>query len=93
MPHKVACVRLCNEENNKMKLHCSITLASIALAVLLTTSAGAVAQDVGFDAGKSAKSRCYATVKVARKAATGTTTGGKIPSAGEHDVKKTGHTR
>ena len=93
MPHKVACVRLCNEENNKMKLHCSITLASIALAVLLTTSAGAVAQDVGSDASKSAKSRCYATVKVARKTATGTTTGGKTPSAGEHDVKKTGHTR
>ena len=79
MPHKVACVRLCNEENNKMKLHCSSTLA-----VLLTTSAGAVVQDAGSDAGESAKSRGYATVKVARKTATGTTTG-------EHDVKKTGH--
>jgi uncharacterized protein YbbK (DUF523 family) len=76
-----------------MKLHCSITLATIALALFLTTGAGAVAQDVGSDAGKSAKSRCYATVKMARKTATGTTTGGKSPSAGEHDVKKTGHRR
>jgi hypothetical protein len=76
-----------------MKLHCSITLASIALAVFLTTSAGAVAQDVGSDAGKSAKSRCYATVKMAGKTATGTTTDGKTTSAGEHDVKKTGHRR
>ena len=76
-----------------MKLHCSITLASIALAVLLTMSAGAVAQDVGADAGKSAKSRCYATVKVVRKTATVTTTDEKIPSAGEYDVKKTGHRR
>ena len=76
-----------------MQLHCSITLATIALAVFLTTGAGAVAQDVGSDAGKSAKSRCYATVKVARKTATGTTTGVKTPSAGEHDVKKTGHRR
>ena len=74
-----------------MKLHCSSALASIALAMLLTASAGAVAQDAGSDAGKSAKSRCYATVKVAKKTATGTTTGGKTPSAGEHDVKRTGH--
>ena len=75
-----------------MKLHCSITLASIALAVFLTTSAGAVAQDVSSDAGKSEKSRCYAALNVARKnRRTGTTTGGKTPSAGEHNVKKTGH--
>jgi hypothetical protein len=76
-----------------MKLHCSSTLAPIALAAFLKTSAGAVAQDAGSDAGKSAKSRCYATVKVARKTATGTTTGVKTPSAGEHDVKKAGHRR
>jgi hypothetical protein len=80
-------------EVNKMKLHCSITLASIALAVLLTMGAVAVAQDVGSVAGKSAKSRCYATARVARKTATGTTTGGKTPTAGEHDVKEIGHRR
>ena len=74
-----------------MKPHCSITLASIALVVLLTMNAEAGAQDAGSDAGKSAKSRCYATVKVAKKTATGTTTGGKTPSAGEHVVKRTGH--
>ena len=86
-------MRLGNEESNKMKLHCSIILGSIALAVFLTASAGAVAQDVGSDAGKSAESRCHATVKVARKIATRMTTGGKTPSAGEHDIKKTGHRR
>ena len=74
-----------------MNLRCSRTLAYIALVVLLTMGAGAVAQDVCSDAGTSAKSRGYATVKVAGKAATGTTTGGKTLSAGEHDVKKTGH--
>jgi hypothetical protein len=74
-----------------MKLHGSITLATMALAVFLTTDAKAVAQDVGSDAGKSAKSRCYATVKMVRKTATVTTTDGKTSSPGEHDVKKTGH--
>ena len=76
-----------------MKLHCSIILGSIALAVFLTTSAGAVAQDVGSDGGKSPKSRDYAAVKVARKTTTVRTTDGYSPSAGEHDVKKTGHRR
>ena len=76
-----------------MKLHCSSALASIALAMLLTASAGAVAQDAGSDAGTSAKSRCHATVNAGRKIATGTRTGGKTRSSGEHDVKKAGHRR
>jgi hypothetical protein len=80
-------------EINKMKLHCSIPPAPIALAVLLTTSAGAVAQHVGSDAGKSVRSRCYATIRVARKTAAVMKTGGKTPTAGGHDVTKTGHRR
>ena len=93
-PEKVNTARspacACNEESNKMKLHYSITLASLAPGILHTTSAGAVAQDVGSDASKSAKSRCYATVKVAKKTAAGTTIDGNTPSAREYAAKRTG---
>lgn len=74
-----------------MKLHFSITLASIALEVLLATSGGAIAQDVG---RKAAKSTSHATIKVAKETAAGSTTGAeKTSSASEYSVKKTGHGR
>ena len=86
MPHKVAKVRLWNKEISKMQSH--FNLASIALAFLLATSGGAIAQ-VGSDAGKGAKSTSYRTVKAARKAAPGTSSGAeKTSSASESDIQK-----
>ena len=92
MPYKVAQVRVWNKEINKMKSH--FDLASVALALLLATSGGAIAHNVGSDVGKGARSMSYRTVKAARKTAAGTSSSAeKTSSASESDIQKTGQNR